>query len=147
MTPERWHQIEQIYNAAMEHAANERTLFLDQACAGDNALRHEIVSLIAADKQAADFLDAPMLEADTKLLALGQTSSPAQSLVGLQIGHYQILSQLGAGGMGEVFLARDSRLDRKVAIKMLPAEFTRDAGRLRRFEQEARAASALNHPN
>ncbi len=147
MTSERWRQIEQIYHAAMEHADNERTLFLDQACAGDGALRHEIVSLIAAGKQASDFENALVLEADTKLLALGQALSPAQSPTGSQIGHYQILSQLGAGGMGEVFLAHDPRLNRKVAIKVLPTEFTRDAGRLRRFEQEARAASALNHPN
>ncbi|MDQ3012669.1 MAG: protein kinase, partial [Acidobacteriota bacterium] len=147
MTPERWHRIEQIYHDAMKRAVNERMLFLDQVCAGDEAMHHEIVSLIVAGKQAPDFSDAPVLEAETKLLALGQAPSSAQPFIGSQIGHYQILSPLGAGGMGEVFLARDTRLDRKVAIKMLPAEFTRDAGRLRRFEQEARAASALNHPN
>jgi Tol biopolymer transport system component len=159
MTPERWHRIEQIYHAAMERGATERASFLEQACAGDETLRRQIVSLIAAGDQDSDFLNAPALELGSEQVTakLGQaparspntSSAPslAQSLIGTQVGNYRILSQLGAGGMGEVFLARDARLDRKVAIKMLPVEFTRDAGRLRRFEQEARAASALNHPN
>ena len=147
MTPERFHRIEQIYHAVLERADNERTLFLNEACAGDDQLRHEVISLLVANNQATDFLKTPVLEADTKMLGLEQSASLSQSPVGRQIGQYQVLSKLGAGGMGEVFLARDTRLDRKVAIKMLPAEFTQDASRLRRFEQEARAASALNHPN
>ena len=147
MTPEQLNRIEQIYHAALERAGHDRTLFLNEACAGDDQLRHEVVSLIAANNRAADFLKIPVLEAETKMLALEQPPSPSQSPVGRQIGQYQVLSQLGAGGMGEVFLARDLRLDRKVAIKMLPAEFTQDPSRLRRFEREARAASALNHPN
>ncbi len=147
MTPERLSRIEQIYHAALEHSDNERTLFLNEVCAGDDQLRHEIISLLAANDQAADFMNAPVLEDDTRMLAPGQSPSSSQSPVGRQIGQYQVLSKLGEGGMGEVFLARDTRLDRKVAIKMLPAEFTQDASRLRRFEQEARAASALNHPN
>lgn len=147
MTPERLSRIEQIYHAALERADHERTLFLNEACAGDDQLRHEIISLLAANDQAADFMNAPVLEDDTRMLTPGQSLSPSQSPVARQIGQYQVLSKLGAGGMGEVFLARDTRLDRKVAIKMLPAEFTQDPSRLRRFEQEARAASALNHPN
>lgn len=147
MTPKQLSRIEEIYHAAMKCADNERTLFLDQACAGDAHLRHEVISLIAANDQASDFLNVPALEADTKMLALGRSPSRSQSPIGRQIGQYEVLSQLGAGGMGEVFLALDPRLNRKVAIKMLPAEFTQDPSRLRRFEQEARAASALNHPN
>src|SRR5690242_17175744 len=135
MTPERWHRIEQIYHAAMERGATDRASFLEQECAGDETLRRQIVSLIAAGEQESDFLNAPALEISSEQVTakLGQaparspntsSSSLAQLLIGSQIGNYRILSQLGAGGMGEVFLARDARLDRKVAIKMLPAEFT-----------------------
>ena len=86
MTPERWHRIEQIYHAAMERAANERTLFLEQACAGDEELRREIVSLIASDNQAASFMDEPVLEADTRMLAFAQAALPSQSPIGSKIG-------------------------------------------------------------
>src|SRR5581483_9691845 len=89
------------------------------------------------------FLAAPAMEVVTQVIA----AQPGPSPIGRQIGHYQVLSLLGAGGMGEIYLARDTRLGRKLALKLLPAQFTRDADRLRRFEQEARAASALNHPN
>src|SRR5581483_3243659 len=85
----------------------------------------------------------PAMEVVTQVIA----AQPGPSPIGRQIGHYQVLSLLGAGGMGEIYLARDTRLGRKLALKLLPAQFTRDADRLRRFEQEARAASALNHPN
>src|SRR5262245_56348027 len=121
----------------------ERGAFLAQACAGDAELRHEVESLIAVDEQATDFIEAPALEVAAKLLAQDQ----GERKVGQQIGHYQVLSLLGAGGMGEVYLAQDTRLRRKVALKLLPAQFTQDADRVRRFEQEAYAASTLNHPN
>ncbi|MBP6821627.1 MAG: hypothetical protein KA368_08790, partial [Acidobacteria bacterium] len=98
MTPKQLSRIEEIYHAAMKCADNERTLFLDQACAGDAHLRHEVISLIAANDQASDFLNVPALEADTKMLALGQSPSPSQSPIGRQIGQYEVLSQLGAGG-------------------------------------------------
>jgi serine/threonine protein kinase len=146
MNPERWQQIEAIYQTAWERDAAERAAFLDEACAGDEELRREVESLLAADEQAKEsegFLNQTALQVAAQALA-GDT---ARSLVGRKIGRYQILSLLGAGGMGEVYLAQDHRLGRKLALKFLPQEFTRDQERVRRFRQEARAASALNHPN
>src|SRR5262245_36915139 len=143
MTPERWRQIEQLYHGALERGTGERADFLAEACAGDEALRGEVESLLRCDTRAERFIEAPALEVVAKLCA----EDRVQSMIGRQIGPYQILSLLGAGGMGEVHLALDTRLGRKVAVKLLPAEFTTDAERLLRFEQEARAASALNHPN
>jgi eukaryotic-like serine/threonine-protein kinase len=126
MTPERHQQIGQIFHAALELEPGQRAAFLAQACAGDEALRREVESLIASREQA---------------------EASVSALIGQRIGHYQILSLLGAGGMGEVYLAEDQSLRRKVALKLLPGRFTQEADRVRRFEQEARAASALNHPN
>jgi len=143
MTPERWKQIETIYDAALKLDAERRSSFLDRACNGDLELRQEVAELLASDEQAGSFLAAPAVEVAAKGLA----AEAAASLIGRQIGHYQILSLLGAGGMGEVYLARDSRLNRKVAVKVLPDVFARDQERMRRFEQEALATSALNHPN
>jgi eukaryotic-like serine/threonine-protein kinase len=149
MNPERWEQIERIYHAALEREPGERWTFLDQACAGDEELRREVTSLLDYDNKPASFIEAPVLEVAARELAgeslsSAQTPAPASPA---QIGVYQLLSPLGRGGMGEVHLALDTRLQRKVAVKLLPAEFTSDAGRVRRFAQEARAASALNHPN
>src|SRR5262245_25245502 len=143
MTPERWGHIERLYHGALERDTGARAAFLAEACAGDEALRGEVESLLRCDTRAERFIESPALEVAAKLSA----EDRVQSMIGRQIGPYQILSFLGAGGMGDVHLALDTRLGRKVAVKLLPAEFTTDAERLRRFEQEARAASALNHPN
>ncbi len=143
MTSERWQQIEQLYHAALERAADERAAFLDVACDGDPALRQEVVSLLAYDGAAQHFISTPPDDLAAELLAAARFPS----LIGSDLNHYRILSRLGRGGMGEVYLAADMRLGRKVAVKLLPSEFMLDAGRVRRFEQEARAASALNHPN
>ncbi|SRR6266568_8658009 len=152
MNPERWEQIERLYHAALEREPEARAAFLDEACAGDEELRGEVVGLLAYDDKAASFIDAPALEVVAKALAGDlPAEEQAKSLVtppaARRIGAYQLLAPLGKGGMGEVHLAFDSRLGRKVAVKLLPAEFTTDPGRVRRFAQEARAASALNHPN
>jgi Tol biopolymer transport system component len=141
MTPERWQHLKQIFQSALDREPAERTAFLREACAGDPALRSEVESLISSHDQADDSIEAMAAEAATEMLA------DDRAIVGKQIGHYQVLSRIGRGGMGEVFLAQDASLGRKVALKLLRTEFTRNEERLRRFQQEARAASSLNHPN
>ena len=143
MESERWRQIESLYYTALERDATERAAFLVEACAGDDELLHEVESLLAVHEQAEGFMAAPALEVAAQLIAEDQ----GQTMSGRIISHYQVLSLLGAGGMGEVYLAEDTRLGRKVAIKLLPQKFTQDRERALRFQQEARAASALNHPN
>ena len=154
MTPERWQQVKEVLYAALERIPAQRAAFLDDACQGDQALRGEVEALLVAHEQAEeseDFLNQPALQVAARELA-GQSLSGAQTQplanpAPRRIGPFRLLEPLGRGGMGEVHLALDLRLNRKVAIKLLPAEFTTDAGRVRRFEQEAEAASALNHPN
>jgi serine/threonine protein kinase len=149
---ERWHQVETLYHEALEQDSGARAAFLSQACAGDEELLREVETLLSYDKRAKGFIERPAFELAAKAIA---AETPAEELSEeanqlpppRQIGPYQLLSLLGKGGMGEVHLALDTRLNRKVAIKLLPAEFTADAERVRRFEQEARAISALNHPN
>src|SRR5213083_3084253 len=143
MTPERWQQLKQIFQSALERNPAERSAFLNQACADDPALRSQVESLIASHDQAGNSIEAMAAEAATEMLDDDQ----AVSIVGKQISHYQVGSRIGRGGMGEVFLAHDTSLGRKVALKLLRSDFTRIEERLRRFQQEARAASALNHPN
>jgi eukaryotic-like serine/threonine-protein kinase len=143
MTPERYEQIGEIYHSALELEPKQRSAFLAQACAGDEELLREVESLIAADQNAGEFIQAPALEVAAELLAADQRDL----LPGKSLGPYTILELLGSGGMGEVYLAQDSRLGRRVALKVLPAHFVTNEDRLRRFRQEARAASALNHPN
>lgn len=122
----------------------ERAQFLDQSCGGDTELRKEVEGLLQSAEKTTDFLAKPVLEAAKKIVEDKRHESIAP---GTQLAHYKIVSLLGAGGMGEVYLAEDLRLRRKVAIKMLSPELTRDERGLRRFEHEAHAASALNHPN
>lgn len=142
MRTERWRQIEQLYHAARECEPAERGRFLQEACADEN-LRDEVESLLGCEEQAEGFLEAPALEVTAEALAEGRT----RSMFGRMLGHYEIVAFLGAGGMGEVYRARDSRIGRDVAIKVLPPGIAVHPERLRLFEQEARAAGALNHPN
>src|SRR5499426_1835102 len=142
-TQELWDRIERLWNAALELPQPERAAFLAEACEGDEELRREVESLLRFDLRAKNFIESPALE----VAAQGQAEQQEESLIGRMIGHYQILSLLGEGGMSEVYLALDTSLERRVALKLLPAKFTQDADRLRRFIQEAKAASALNHPN
>jgi predicted ATPase len=143
MTPQRFQRVSEIYHAAMDRPTGERAAFLDQACEGDSGLRREVQSLLAADAEAGAFMATATGGAmDTQ--AVGATGL---GFTGRTLGCYQILAPIGAGGMGEVYLARDTRLGRNVAIKLLPGSYAIESERVRRFEREARAASALNHPN
>jgi len=143
MTPERWQRIKELFKAALEREPGARAAFLDAECAGDAEAREEVESLVAAHERDGEFIDAPAARMAAGLLAEGHGGFE----VGRRVGSYEIVSTLGEGGMGKVYLARDTRLGRNVALKLLPASFTCDAERVRRFEQEARAASSLNHPN
>jgi len=142
MTPERWQQVKEIFNSALQHEPAQRSVFLSNACGGDELLRREVESLISSHEKDGSFIDSPAYEAAAAML-----ETERQLKAGHMIGHYEILSTLGKGGMGEVYLARDTRLDRKVALKFLPPDLIKDDERVRRFAQEARAASSLNHPN
>lgn len=143
MTPERWQQIREVFGSAIERAPGERAAFVKQVCAGDEDLRREVESLLASYERDGSFLEEPAFRVTDEIeSAEGEMLSAGQS-----IGHYEVISLLGEGGMGEVYLARDERLGRRVALKLLPARFTTDRERLRRFEREAHAASVLNHPN
>jgi serine/threonine protein kinase len=142
MTPERWQQVKEIFQSALQHEPGQRSVFLSNACGGDESLRQEVESLITSHEKDGSFIDSPAYEAAAAMLETEQ-----QLKAGQMIGHYEILSTLGKGGMGEVYLARDTRLDRNVALKFLPPDLIKDDERVRRFAQEARAASSLNHPN
>jgi non-specific serine/threonine protein kinase len=139
---ERWATIKRLHQAALEREPGQRPAFLHDACGGDEALRSEVESLLAFDTRAESFLESPALD-----VAANSIRQEARSLISRTLGHYHVESLLGAGGMGEVYLARDPRLDREVALKVLPAALIDNADRLQRFVREARAASALNHPN
>jgi serine/threonine protein kinase len=143
MTPERWQEIEAVLQRALDRPPVERASFLDDVCAGDEELKEEANSLITAYDEAGDFIEQPAIAQDARVLVGDDTDIN----IGRQIGPYSIIEQLGAGGMGEVYLAQDARLGRLVALKILPTYFASDDARLRRFQSEARAASALNHPN
>jgi len=143
VTPERWQQVKELFESALERAPNERSAFLDHACDGYESLRSEVKSLLASYEEGESFMERPAVAMAAETLA----GSRSESLVGQTIGHYQVTREIGSGGMGEVYLAQDVKLGRKVALKLLPTIFTADEDRLRRFEQEARTASALNHPN
>src|SRR5215468_8172415 len=143
MKPQRWQQINDLFQSAVERAPEERTAFLEQACHGDDGLRREVESLIALDERAENFIETPAFEVAPELL----TSERTGAMMGELIGHYRIESLIGVGGMGEVYLARDLQLGRKAALKLLPERLTADETQLSRFKSEARSASALNHPN
>jgi serine/threonine protein kinase/tetratricopeptide (TPR) repeat protein len=143
MKAERWKQVNDLFQSAVERAPGERATFLHEACHNDEGLRREVESLLTSYERAENFIESPAFEITPELL----TKDMAGALVGKVIGHYRIESLIGVGGMGEVYLARDERLGRKVALKLLPNRLTADETQLSRFKNEARTASALNHPN
>jgi serine/threonine-protein kinase len=143
MTPARFQTIEEIFLAALEQEPDQISAFLDTACEGDSVLRREVEALLASDQRAGRFIEKSAVGLATKVIENQQ----ADSLVGKTIGHYKISEPIGTGGMGEVYLATDITAGRQAALKLLPTRFTGDAERLKRFEQEAHAVVALNHPN
>jgi serine/threonine protein kinase len=138
MKSDRWQQVEGLYQAALEREGNQRAAFLREACAGDDALRQEVESLLAQE-QGAGFLESPALQVAAQQFA----QERGQDLIGRRIGAYQILSLLGAGGMGEVYRAKDTKLKREVALKVLPDAFANDPERMARFQREAEVLATL----
>jgi eukaryotic-like serine/threonine-protein kinase len=142
MNPDRWNKIEVLYSAALQLDGAEREALLEQQCAGDESLKSEVLSLLASADRQDSFMEEPDVT-----LALEILKSESMALVGETVGRYRIAGVLGHGGMGDVYLAHDPSLDRKVALKLLPATITDNRLRVLRFQQEARAASAISHPN
>jgi serine/threonine protein kinase/Tfp pilus assembly protein PilF len=158
MRPERWAQVERLYHAALEVGPEARTAFLGEACAGDEELRSEVAALLVCDDKAAGFMEASAIELAAKALAsdkqVGERAngsairgSSMTLTAGMRLGPYEVLTLLGAGGMGEVYRARDTRLGRDVALKVIAPRLVGDPSLRSRFEREARAASVLNHPS
>ena len=143
MNPDRLQQIEKLFHSALKHEPAERAAFLRVECGDDDSLRRAVESLLAHHEQAKSFIELPATIAAAGIF----DDERGGSLIGQVIERYEVLALIGAGGMGEVYLAQDRSLGRRVALKLLPSLYTQDADRLSRFEQEARTASALNHPN
>ena len=142
MTPERWRAVERLYHAALASAPQERATFLIDACAGDDALRQAVDALLTRQPQAEHFLEAPAWQSVAAALV-----EPLTPIVGRVIGSFEVMSHLGSGGMGEVYRARDQRLQRDVALKFLTPALAPDAEARERLRREALAASTLNHPH
>ena len=143
MADENWQKVREVFDAALRQKPEERQNYLNEACGDDKDLLAEVGSLFSSFDKSDDFMEMPavahvadIIESDTKTLETGT-----------RFGHYEIIQQIGIGGMGQVYLAKDQKLDRRVAIKILNEKFSRDEANLKRFVREAKAASALNHPN
>src|ERR1044072_9002220 len=143
IAPDRWRHLNEIFQAAVELLPAQRSEFIDTACRDNPTLRTQIEALLNSDASGWSFLEEPVVE----LAAPFVSEDQPQFVAGQQIGQYTIVDLIGRGGMGEVFLDKDPALNRQVAIKLLPLDCTRDEHQLRRFLNEAQAASALNHPN
>ncbi len=142
LSQQRWISIEKILRETLDQPPGSRAAFLAEACHEDEALRAEVQSLLDSHAESDGFLEVPAINLAARTLA-----AEKQSLIGSEIGPYRIQKMIGAGGMGEVYLAQDKRLGRQIAIKILPSEYAADPARVHRFQQEARAAGSLNHPN
>jgi serine/threonine protein kinase len=147
MQKERWHQVEEIYDAALKRPPEGREVFLEEACAGDESLRKEIDSLLACQPEAESFIESPAIDLAAQALARDRSAEASGDLTGRRLLHYTIRKKIGEGGMGEVYRAWDERLSRDVAIKSLPDIFAGDSERLARLEREAKLLASLNHAN
>src|SRR5207248_135980 len=143
MTPARLQTIEEIFRAALDQEPDQIGAFLDTACEGDEPLRCKVEALLASRQRAGSFIETSAVGLATRIIQNGQ----ADLLVGRTIGHYKLSERISTGGMGEVYLATDITAGRKAALKLLPVRFTSDAERMKRFQHEARAVAALNHPS
>src|SRR6266853_3042142 len=143
MTPARLQTIKEIFHAALDCEPDQLNAFLDETCAGDEVLHANVEALLASHLQAGNFIETPVASLAASIVKNGR----ADVLMGQMIGHYKISKRIGSGGMGEVYLASDVSAGRKAALKLLPTQFTGDAERMKRFQQEARAVAGLNHPN
>ena len=147
MKPERWQEIERIFNSALELEPGDREAFLGRACAGDEELHKTVESLLARQQDAERFMELPALEMEARDMAADPGSVLGPDLSGSSLSHYRILDRIGAGGMGVVYRARDERLGRDVAVKLLPEVFAADLKRLARLEREARLLASISHPH
>ena len=143
MNPDRWRQVDSLLEEAIEISQEDRSAFLDRACAADPDLRRQVDALLQAHQKSDGFLHETAIQMRARQIAVDQPAS----LIGRRLDHYQVLALIGVGGMGEVYRARDLRLDREVAVKVLPDHLARDPEALARFEREAQAVAALSHPN
>lgn len=146
MNQERWKQIDELFDAALDLPEAEREAFLSEKTNGDDELKNKLLKLLKATT-TADFMEKSAMGIAARNLADEKTIVIERNFIGQNLGTYRIEKQIGAGGMGEIYLATDEKLNRQVALKILPAEYTTNDERLKRFEMEARAISALNHPN
>src|SRR4030095_13153982 len=136
----RWKRVKELFHEALRREPVDRDAFLDESCKGDPHLRIEVESLLISLSEAETFLEEPILPSlDTEVYWQFENNEV--------ISHYRIVEPIGAGGMAEVYLAEDEKLHRRVALKVLSSEVLQDIDRLRRFQREALAVSALNHPN
>lgn len=147
MQNERWRRVEELYHIALELPPEQRSAFIQRECDLDEELRKELESLLACEEPASDLFQAEAVHIRLRDVEPTASKYPAINLVGQDISHYLVLAKIGAGGMGEVYRARDTRLGREVALKVLPESLAGNPDRLRRFEQEARTVGKLNHPN